>query len=264
MENKKPYLSPSSVEMFCRCAESWRRRYVLGDKIPPGVSLVRGISFHKGVEFNFGQKVNTRQDLPEPQINEVISSSFDDTIKRQGILLTKDEENVGKKKVLGQTKDATIRLGSLYRQKSAPEIQPLVVEDSQRIEIPDGSHDILGRLDLVDDQYKIRDYKTSGKKKNQSEIDGAIAMTMYALTFRRKFNRATGGLVWHVMVDKKEPEIQTLTTERTLEHVDALVARINAVLHGIRVGSFPPCPPGAWWCDSRYCGYHQTCKYVSC
>lgn len=261
--NKKPHLSPSQIDTYCRCPEQWRRRYIEKHIIPPGIALIRGSSFHRGVEYNFKQKIESKVDLPTKEVKEVIANEIDYIVKNQGLLLTKEEESIGKSKVVGQTKDETVKLGDLFCTDSAPKIQPLVVEDTQRIEIPNSTHDILGRLDLVDDKYVITDYKTSNKKKNQDEIDKSIQMTLYALTFRKKFNRPTGGLRMEVFVVKKKPIIQPLETTRTMADVEALIHRINAVLQGIKTGNFPPAPPGAWWCSPMYCGFFLTCKFCA-
>lgn len=258
--NKKPYLSPSQLDTFCRCPEQYRRRYIEKHVIPPGVALIRGTSFHKGVEFNFKQKIESKADLPESQILDVMAATFDNEIKTKGVLLTKEEEGEGKKKILGKTKDATIELGSLYRAEGAPATQPLIVEDTQIITIPDASHDLLGRLDLVDTNDCIIDYKTSARKKNRSDADSSIQFTCYALTFRKKFGRNTGGLRMEVYIAKKEPERQILETQRTMDQVERLANRINTMLTALKAGAFPPCAPGAWNCSPKWCGYYETCK----
>lgn len=265
MEDKqeKPHLSVSQIEMYTRCPEQYRRRYIEKHIIPPGIAFVRGISFHKGAEYNFKQKINTKQDLPVEQVKEVIASEVDYIVKNKGVLLTQEEEKIGKKKVLGKIKDEAVSLGELFIKDSAPYIQPVVVEDKEIIEIPEASYNLMGVLDVVDEKDVIIDFKTSSKSKSQEEADKSLQLTMYALTFRKKFKRATNGLRLEVFVAKKEPEIQRLTTHRTVEDVEAFVNRVNSIIKGIKAGVFPPATPGAWWCDPRFCGYYYTCKYVS-
>lgn len=53
----KPHLSASSLRMLCECGERYRRRYIDGDVIPPGVSMVGGIAVHRAAERNLRHKL---------------------------------------------------------------------------------------------------------------------------------------------------------------------------------------------------------------
>ncbi len=44
------YVSVSQVLCYLRCPESYRRKYVLGEKEPPSVALVEGGAHHRALE----------------------------------------------------------------------------------------------------------------------------------------------------------------------------------------------------------------------
>ena len=63
-EKKKRPISPSQIDMFSRCGEQYRRRYIEKDRLPPGVAMIRGRGVHEGVAENMRQKRHTYCDLP--------------------------------------------------------------------------------------------------------------------------------------------------------------------------------------------------------
>ena len=44
------HISPSMLGLFCRCQEAFRRRYIEGIKLPPGIAACIGTGMHKGAE----------------------------------------------------------------------------------------------------------------------------------------------------------------------------------------------------------------------
>jgi hypothetical protein len=260
---KKPYISPSQLEMYTRCGESYRRRYVLGERIPPGVAAVRGTAIHKGAELNYAQKIKTHVDMTESQVVEIAASTFDEKVKNEGVWLSPDEQSAGEKIVVGEAKDTTVTLAGLMARESLPRFQPAEVEVTGRLEIPTASHDLLGRLDLVDERDFIVDFKTSSRKKNQADVDGDTQFTFYDLLFRAAKGRAPKGIIIENLVNKKVPEALTLATSRTLDDTQALVNRVNTMIHGLKAGVFMPSPAGSWNCSPRWCGYWASCPLVN-
>ena len=61
------HISFSSLSMFLKCGEQFRRRYECNEIIPPSASLARGTCGHKSLEANFRQKIETREDLFVPE-----------------------------------------------------------------------------------------------------------------------------------------------------------------------------------------------------
>ena len=262
-ERAKPHISPTQIDTYLRCGEQYRRRYVLGEKIPPGVALVKGSAVHRAAEVNYRQKLESRADLPVPDLQEAAASHGQEMVARDGLMLAPDEATKGMAKVRGEILDRAVVLTGLFAQRVAPSVQPVLVEEGIGIELPNCSHDLFGRLDVTDEENRVRDLKTAGRRKNADEVQRSDQLTFYHLAFQRKMGRPPAGVRLDVLVDKARPEVQTLEAERTPRDAAVFVSRLNAVLSGIKTGSFPPAPIGAWCCSARYCGYWFTCPYVN-
>jgi len=261
-EKKKPHVSPSQVGRYCQCGESYRRRYILGEKLPPGVAMVRGTAIHKGAEFNFKQKLKTREDLPEAQIVDKAVSTFEEKIKHEGLMLSEDELARGEKVIVAEGKDEVAGLAKVLHSGVFPRYQPKLIEEEQRIELPAASHDLMGIIDLIDDKETIVDFKTSGKTKSQEDVDGDGQFTFYGLLYKAKFKKECAGISIENLVTTKTPKVVTLKTTRDNGDYQALINRVNMMLNGIKAEIFTPAPPGAWWCGPKWCGYYSTCPYV--
>lgn len=259
---EKPHISPSSINTYTKCPEQWRRRYVLRDRIPPKLAMVKGTALHKGAEFNYKQKINTRADLPVKDVKDFSAAAFDEAIKDDGILLGKEEASMGKDKAIGEAKDGAIALAELYTKESAPHYQPLEVEAKVLIVLPSSTHNLLSIADLVTEDDGIIEYKT-GKKWSQDRADTEPQLTFQAMTFKALYKKDPKKIVVENMVTStKTPYRNSIETTRTEEDYTAMVNRINAVLEGINKGVYPPANPSGWWCSEAWCGYWNTCSYV--
>jgi len=252
------HISYSQLSMYSRCGEQYRRRYIEGEKIPPGIALIRGISIHKGAEENNKYKLATKKDKKKSDIIEVVSATFDDKLK-DGIWLTKEDKS-RKSQIIGESKDDTVKLAGLYCDETAPQIMPDKIE--LWFEIPLETTKLTGRIDIIDDKGFVRDLKTASKSKNQRVIDLTSQLTCYALAYEFLFGKPPSNIVLDVLVNTKVPKYQFLETKRSHKDIDILLKRLNTMLMGIEKGVFMPADPGeSWMCDEKWCGYFWTCPY---
>jgi hypothetical protein len=257
---KKPHISASQLSMFETCGESYRRRYVEGERIPPGCALLKGSGVHGGAKVNFRQKKESHRDLPKKDIVEAAVAEYEARINKDGYLLTPEEISVGKDKILGATKDDVASLSGLYATDVAPRYQPVLVEELQRILLP-GAYDLVAVLDLADDQDNVIDIKTAAKSKPENEVAISEQLTMYALVHKALTGRMPKSVRLEALISTKIPKVQTLIGSRTPAHFQALVSRINTMIDALGKGVFIPCQPGHWKCQPAYCGYAPTCRY---
>jgi hypothetical protein len=260
-KNQKRYISASQLQMYERCGEQYYRRYILKEKIPPGISLLKGTGVHGGARANFRQKVESKQDLPRKDIVEIAVTEFERSFDQQGVLLTAEEETIGLKKVLGETKDSVVKLADLYAVEIAPAYQPVFVEESYRIVIENSLYDLLAIMDLADEQERVVDLKTGAKSKTQKDVDTSEQLTFYALVYKAKTKRLPKEVRLETLVDTKVAKVQTLFSTRDDEDLRVLVERVNTMIQGLEKGVFVPAQPTSWVCDERYCGYAPTCRY---
>jgi len=263
--HEKPHISQSRLGMLGRCAEQYRRRYIEDEVIPPGVSACRGIGVHGGAKANFRQKIKTHEDLPTPEVIDIAVAEFDRVLKR-GIRFTPEEAARGGKVVTDEARDTTAGLAETFADEVAPAYQPEMVEQKQRIILPDAPFDLVAVVDLLTDDGYVVDMKTSSKAPGAYDADQSEQLTFYALVYRALKGDLPAGVTLEVLVEtpaQKKRYRKALHSKRTLGDLTALVNRINQAVRLIDAGIFIPTNPSNWWCDPRWCGYYPTCKYVN-
>jgi hypothetical protein len=262
-EKNKKYISASHLGMYQRCGLQYQFRYIDKKKIPPGIALLKGAGVHGGARINFRQKKESKVDLPKKDIIEISVTEFENTFQSQGVFLTQEEETIGLKNVLGSAKDSIVTLASLYADQVAPIYQPIYVEESHRIVVPNSEYDLLAVMDLATENERVVDLKTGAKKKTDSEVQASDQLTFYALVYRALTGKMPKKVCLEVLVDKKNPERQLLEGQRDLRDLQVLVKRINLMIDGLSKGVFIPAPPTSWWCSPRFCGYWNICNAVN-
>lgn len=258
----KPHISNSQLQMYWRCAEQYRRRYMEGEILPPGIALLTGSALHRGAETNFSQKIESHMDLPAAQIIEASVVAFDEQTKG-GYALSEDETMRGPDIVLGEAKDQTAALAKVHAQQQAPDYQPVAVEHRTRIVMPKASRDLVAITDLRDDQRRVTDIKTGARRKPQSEVNESVQLTIYAAAYTVDCGEPPAEVRLDTLVKTKTPGRQVLSSHRTLADFEVLANRINATLAAIEAGNFPPCAPDSWQCSDRWCGFWRSCPYVN-
>lgn len=259
---RKPHISHSQLSMFWRCPEQYRRRYMEGERFPPGIAMMTGSAVHKGIETNFGRKIETHEDLPAPEIIDSAVAAFQ-AATAGDYALTKEEINIGRDQVLATAIDQTATLAGLHAEEQAPEYQPTEVEHTTRIVFPTAPVDLLATTDLRDDRHRITDFKTAKQSKSADEVHRSVQLTIYAAAYWVDHGLPPRAVQLDTLVKTKTPKRQLLTSTRTREHIETLVRRINVTLGVIQGGYFAPCPPDAWQCSDKWCGYYRTCPYVN-
>lgn len=259
---EKPHLSATQMELYSKCPEAYRRRYIEGEKIPPGVAMLKGTGIHRAAETNFRQKVESHRDLPTSEIVDAAVAAFEAELSG-GVLLDPDEESVGATKIIGQAKDDVADLAEVHARQQAPDYQPVWVEEQVRVELP-GPRDLLAVLDLADDQRRVVDFKTAKRAKTQADADDSVQLTVYAAAYQAVQGEPPSLVRLDTVVQtSKATTRQVVDSARGEPDLVALSRRINAITTAVDAGIFPPTTPGAWWCDPRWCGYHATCPFVA-
>lgn len=260
--NIKPHISNTQLDMYFTCPESYRRRYIEGERIPPGIALLIGSGVDRGEQANFRQKIESHADLPKSEIVEAAVAGFE-AEKTGGYLLTKDEDSVGASKIIGQAKDMVASLAGVHAEQQAPEYQPIAVQKEIKIIFPRATHDILGYVDLIDDRQTVTDFKTGAKKKPQKDADESTQLTIYAAAYQIEYGQPPAEVRLDTLVKTKMPGRQLLISHRGNADFQAMLNRVNIMLSAVAAGIYPPAPVGSWKCSPKWCGYFTTCPYVN-
>lgn len=130
-------------------------------------------------------------------------------------------------------------------------------------------YDFVGEQDIVErttgdtDILIIRDTKTSKKSPAKGVADESTQLSAYALASKVLDGKLPDAVVLDYLIDlKRETKVDSLSSKRDEEQVNAYLNRLVASVVAIQSGVFVPAPDTAWWCDARYCGYHSICPHV--
>lgn len=257
----KPHLSASSIDTYLSCGVRWEFAYVKNIKAPPGIALIRGTAGHHAAAHNFRQKIETHEDLPAKELVEVAAAKFEEATKEE-ITLSLEEQSIGRANVLGDAKDDLVDVVTTWRQKSAPNYQPVPegVEAGFRIELP-APRDFVGYIDLIH-TGGIVDFKFRGRRGKKGEARQSLQLVGYAAAYKG----LTGEYPAEVAIDTIAASTTSVSRSvdvATVEDrdVEQLAATINAVQKGIDAGVFLPAQPGSWQCSSKFCGYARMCPF---
>jgi len=245
--------------MFQRCPEQYRRRWINGEIIPPGIAARRGSATHKAAEINHAQKLHSKEDLPVGDLQDAARDHYVHLVKEEGVFIPQDQVSV-KERLLAEGLDAATRLTKLYHDALAPQIMPVLVEE--RLTIDAGLDlPIKGTIDVLTVDNWMPDMKTAAKSKGASEAENSLQLTFYAGLVANHTGKWPERVSLEILVDNKIPKLQSLETTRGPDDWAKLMLRLQLFVAQLRTGLFPPCDPGHWLCSPAWCGYFQTCKY---
>lgn len=254
------HLSVSQLDMYARCGEAYRRRYIESEKIPPGLAARIGSGVHKGAEINFKSKIHTGQDEPLDVIQDAAGDAYDQELSN-GVFFAPDEVS-GAKKAMAEGKDTVVSLATVFHSDLAPQIQPAMVEERVYIDLPGVDLPIMTILDCYTQDKALRDLKTAGKKWAEDKAHSSSQPTAYREAIRLATGSHPESIYFDVLVSSKTPALQTLQTHRTDEDLAILGRKFALMVAGINAGIFPPAEPGSWMCSQKWCGYYYTCPYI--
>lgn len=256
------HFSPTQSNLFAKCPEAYRRRYIEGEIIPPGFALVRGSAAHRGVEHTLRTK---REKGVLPPLGDVLDAVRDEANARWqgGVLLTPEETAEGHTNVKGRVIDEAITGATLYHGTVAPNVAPHYIEAKLTADVSGLSRPLLGYADVITKQDGIRDTKFVSKTPDEDAAARSVQLTWYAFSYKV----ATGiespvQVLDHIVLLKRGAKHEPRAVQNTRNDFPRLIRRIESQLLAIDAGTFPPAVPDAWWCSPRWCGYHATCPYV--
>lgn len=261
-----PQLHWSQISMYTRCAEQFRRRYILGEILPPGVGAVSGTGMHRAVELNLTRKIETGELAPEEEVTEAardsVVKSFDSP---EGVFLSDDEKAEGQDAVKAKAIDTAVSCASLHHKELAPLANPRQVERKWVLDIPNFPFALAGTIDC-DDGDAFWDWKTAKATPYADEVHSNGQVTMYSLAKLTLDGEMPVARLGYVIKTKK-PYTTVLETQRKRGDVAPLLRALERIAEGIEKEVFPfasSMSPRPWWCSPKWCGYYKDCEGVSC
>lgn len=248
-------LSLSSVNLFLRCPDKWRRRYIDNEYEGPATpAMVLG----SAVGAAEGAAYQTQIDTGQRPTSELVQDAFaDEWLER-----TEREEIAWGADKPGLLKDTGVAAVKAYDLHIAPGVTPLYVEREFRLGFEGVDWGLAGFFDVEDDDETVRDLKVRGRKMTAVDADTDLQPTAYLLA-RRAEGRPASGFVFDTMVKTKTPYAEIVSTDRTDAQLDAFTHRLYGVAAEIswrvETGNWAYSAPGNFLCSERMCGYWHRC-----
>lgn len=254
------YLSPSQIEMYCRCPMQYEWRYIKKLKQPPGVALVEGTATHAAMELNNLHKVKKHVDLKAKSVVDCFCDTF-----------SKEKKQI--EDWAGETEKSVVERGRAviprYLDSFAPRFQPEVVEHELRFMVGPvevlGYVDVAGQLSPVKIKSKLArptvvDYKTSAKGKTEADLAGSVQLTFYGWGGREFLGAKDPDVGFCVFKKTRQPEVEWQSTRVSAGRIKWFRRLTLRVADSISRGAFPPCDPTSWCCCPRFCGFYSQCR----
>ena len=252
-------LHQSHMGMWSRCPEQFRRRYMEGEIMPPGIAARIGTGLHKGAEVGNLAKMAGKE---EPK-DVVIDAAVDGYKKacRDGVFFSPEEAPSAPRQI-NDGVDTTAKLAGLLHHSVLPKINPVAVEEHLVLDAGLGIP-FVGTVDWRDaDPNRWGDFKTAARAWSTGKADSEIQPTLYPRLIEAHTGVLPTELEYHILTKTKEPKHQIVKTRRTDDDWRILLLRARMMLRQIAAGIFPPAGPGHWICSSKWCGYFWSCPHI--
>lgn len=258
----RPQLHITALNMLSFCGEQFRRRYVEGEIIPPGIAAIVGKATDHSVTRNLQNKIDHAELLPLEAVLDEARDGFERAWQSEGVRLTTEEVQEGVEKIKGEAIDKAIRLSQLHAEAAAPLIQPSHVQRELVVTIKGYDYDLAMTLDVQEGAERIRDTKTAKKSPPKDAADDSDQLTQYALGVRVVDGMTPKEVALDYLVDNKTPIYKPLVSTRDERDFRVLLNRLESGILAIQRGVFVPVKRTDPMCSPKYCGYFSTCRYV--
>lgn len=253
--------SYSKVSSFYFCPKKYDYRYVKEIPVAPKVELAFGIALHSALETNFSQKIESRKDLPLEEVLAAFRAALADGLK--GV----PEENMRGKADAHYLRSMGETFVDRFMKERAPAMQPAPrgVETAFKLPLP-GGHELSGKMDLIDTDWVLHDFKTSSKPYDPRKAD-KTQLVIYAWACERMFGRLPKALCFDVFVKGdgedggvtlQQPVMFPVPSAREMSLVAAnLQKQIDKILEIQAKDAFPRSfdPLRCHWCE-----YQEVCR----
>lgn len=251
------HISPSMLGLFCRCQEAFRRRYIEGIKLPPGIAACIGTGMHKGAEANHRQKMGSGCDLPVSDIQDAARDGYHKAVS-DGVFIPAGEE-AGASAELSKGVDTAVSLAAAYARHVAPRIRPVAVEYKMEAAVEGLPVPLLGIIDVLDESGWCPDLKSAGRKWPESKAEGNMQPPIYH--YLLKVTRGIEASMSFEVITHKGDH-QPIPANVRDDDLAPIVARAKGLLHTMQSGVFLPAEPGHWMCGPKWCGYWHSCSFI--
>jgi len=260
------HLSHTSVDLFLRCPEKWRRRYIDREYEPAGGYQVVGRAVHAAEAQNYHQLIETGEAFTVEQVCDEFTTQLENEQAAESAIDWDGEDP-------GKMKDRGVALVSNYQNVIVPSMRPTKVENEFNIKLhPDHEWTIKGYIDVIaewDDGFLRKpsgphDIKTVKKAHDYSD---SIQASLYAYATMQEEAETQTFSVHELKVLKDGPHADVREVKRDREaqmrHLQRIALVAREIAYRVQSGNWQGAAPGSWYCTQKYCGYWNDCPLVA-
>lgn len=241
-------LSPASIRAFEKCPEAFRRQYLLGQKVPPNLSMTLGSVVGDTLAHYFAGQIAGRAPAAA-ELDDLVLELFAAKIVETE-LGSDDDPDLGKAQCRGAVAD--------YLTEVAPSVQAVSVE--RRASFRFNAEQLWRFVCYFDLECArvVADLKFGRSSIKEERAYRDLQAT--AQTFMRWAERNPAEFVFHAATlerPEEGPRWQVVPAPRSraqllgFQHRVAQVARMIAHLDATEPGPWPLSADFGWWCAPR-------------
>ncbi len=250
-------LSASSLRLFWKCPERWRRRYLLRQREPQGGAMVVGKSVGAAITAHFAAQI-AGEGLSLTEADDLVVAEFDESAGKPLTDFGSDEPDTLRE----QGREAL----RAYLEELAPQVRPRAVERKFELRFDGGVEwSVIGYLDVEDESGEVIDTKVRAKHVSAIDAGSDPQATLYLLA-RRLEGRKEGRFSFHSIrrgAVRSGPRCLVVPAERGARALHAFEGRVAATARQIAAcaesGDWPLSSPDAWWCSAGMCLHWEGC-----
>jgi hypothetical protein len=250
-------LSKSSIELWERCREAWKRRYIDGVREPAALFMAAGSALSAALAAHFQAQIATRP-LSAADVDDRLLAELGIEFERAEPREDEDE---------AKTREGTRAALSAYLAEIAPSVRPKATERVVELRFPGAEWTVVGYLDLETEDGGIVDYKLAkpgGSHVNPLRAENDVQKRLYMLC-RWLEGDPAAGFSWHSGLSH-EPRsterwrvIPASATRLELEQFQARVALVARQIAAAAESGDWGYSTGGWWCGPKTCPHWTSC-----
>lgn len=258
-------LHVSGLNLLSKCGISFERRYINNEHTPPSIAAATGTAVDRSVTHDLQQKIDVGELLPDEQVKAIARDTLVDEWAR-GVEASEEDTDEGLEASRDKTIDRAVKLAAFHHEQLAPVLKPTHVQRMWTLDIDGLRVQLAGTIDIQEGLDYVDDTKTSAKSPLKTLADTSLQLTTYALAIKAHDGQPPKHvrLNYLVMTPKKgDLKLVQLESVRTNVDFQPLLERVAQAEKQIGAGIFTPAPMDAWWCSSKFCPFHKTCRFAA-
>jgi len=244
-------LSPASIRAFEKCPEAFRRQYLLGEKVPPNLSMTLGSVVGDTLAHYFQGRIDGRPPTPA-DLDDLVLELFAAKIV-EAVLGQEDDPELGKVQCRSAVADYLVEI--------APSVEPVSVERRASFRFTEGQEWRFVCYFDLELARELADLKFGRSEVKEERADRDLQAT--AQTFMRWAERNPAEFAFHAAtLDRPDegPRWRVVPAPRSTAQLVAFqkrvarVARLMAHLDQTEPAEWPLSSDLGWWCAPRVGG----------